>query len=52
MGALNLGALEVSIALPNTIPTAMMGSDVAFQSVVWDTTINLGNWSNAQAVHL
>ena len=30
----------------------MIGSDIAFQSIVWDTSNNLGNWTNAQAVHL
>jgi hypothetical protein len=30
----------------------MVGSDVVFQSVVWDTNINLAAWSNAQAAHL
>ncbi|MFT7536501.1 MAG: hypothetical protein ACI85K_002455 [Hyphomicrobiaceae bacterium] len=46
------GAVEVNVAFPNTIPPVMIGSDVAFQSIVVDTAINLGNWSNAQAVHL
>lgn len=52
MTSLNLGAVEVTMALPNTIPTVMMGTDITFQSIVWDTGINLGEWTNAQAVHL
>ena len=49
---LNTGSVEINIALPNTIPPVMIGSDIAFQSIVWDTSNNLGNWTNAQAVHL
>tara|TARA_R110002094_G_scaffold60413_11_gene71018 strand:+ start:1310 stop:2422 length:1113 start_codon:yes stop_codon:yes gene_type:complete len=52
VSSLNTGSLEVNIAFPNTIPTALMGTDAVFQSVVWDTSINLAEWTNAQAVHL
>lgn len=50
--SLNQSVVELPVALPNTIPAAMAGSDVVFQSIVWDTTISLANWTNAQAVHL
>lgn len=46
------GEVEVAVALPNTIPAAMSGTDIMFQSVVWDTLINLAQWTNAQAVHM
>ncbi|MBK8097681.1 MAG: hypothetical protein IPK26_11275 [Planctomycetes bacterium] len=44
------GVAEVTIALPGTIPTAMIGNFLAFQGVVWDPNTRLANWSNAQAV--
>jgi len=50
--SLTNGVVELPLALPNTIPVAMTGSDVVLQSIVWDTSINLANWTNAQAVHL
>jgi hypothetical protein len=46
------GAVDLPIAVPGSIPAVMVGSDVVFQSVVWDTNINLAAWSNAQAAHL
>ncbi|MFT4513713.1 MAG: hypothetical protein ACI89X_001915 [Planctomycetota bacterium] len=52
VNALDTGSLEVLIALPNTIPPVMIGTDAVFQSIVWDTGINLAEWTNAQAVHL
>jgi hypothetical protein len=45
------GVREASIALPGTIPTALVGTHLMFQAIVWDTNITLGEWTNAQAVH-
>lgn len=45
------GASEVTIAPPGTIPTALLGTDLVFQSIVWDINNNNGNWTNAQVAH-
>ncbi len=52
VGVLANGVHEWSIALPGTVPVALVGMEVVFQGVVWDTNINLAEWTNAQAVHL
>jgi hypothetical protein len=46
------GAFDYTVALPGTISPALMGTDVAFQAIVWDTAINQANWTNAQETHL
>jgi hypothetical protein len=46
------GVREWTIALPNTISPALVGTDFAFQAVVWDIATNVAEWTNAQAVHL
>jgi hypothetical protein len=46
------GAREFTIAMPNTIPPALVGTDIAFQGLVWDINIDLAEWTNAQEVHL
>lgn len=45
------GVRERPLALPGTIPTALVGTHLAFQAIVFDANINLGEWTNAQAVH-
>jgi hypothetical protein len=50
--ALSTGVKEFSVALPNTLSPTLSGSDFAFQAIVWDTNINLAQWTNAQVVHL
>lgn len=50
--ALNNGAREVTIALPNTISPTLVGTNFVFQSIVWDANIHLAEWTNAQVVHL
>ncbi len=50
--SLNVGSVEIPVALPNTIPTALVGTELVFQSIVWDTGISLAEWTNAQVVHL
>jgi hypothetical protein len=49
--ALNLGAREWTVALPNTLSPALQGTDFAFQAIVIDTNGGLSSWTNAQAVH-
>jgi hypothetical protein len=51
-GALANGVREWTIAPPNTISTALVGADFAFQAVVWDIATNIAEWTNAQEVHL
>lgn len=51
-GLLANGAREWTIAFPNTINPALVGTDFAFQAVVWDATTNVAEWTNAQEVHL
>jgi hypothetical protein len=46
------GVREWTIALPNTISPALVGTDFAFQAVVWDIATNVAEWTNAQEVHL
>jgi hypothetical protein len=48
-GLLNGGALELQVAAPNTIPTALVGLQFAFQGIVV-TPFGTGALSNAQAV--
>ena len=48
-GLLNGGALELPVAAPNTIPTALVGLTFAFQGIVV-TPFGTGALSNAQAV--
>ena len=51
-GVLTNGALDIPLAAPGSIATALQGTDVVLQGIVWDTNINLSEWTNAQAVHL
>jgi hypothetical protein len=51
-GLLTNGVREWTIALPNTINPALVGTDFAFQAVVWDGVSNVAEWTNAQEVHL
>lgn len=51
-GGMQLGVKEFPIALPNTLSPALIGTDVAFQGLVWDLNTNLAEWTNAQEVHL
>ncbi|MEZ6036497.1 MAG: hypothetical protein R3F29_03380 [Planctomycetota bacterium] len=46
------GARDIQIATPGSLSPTLMGADVAFQAIVWDTNINLAEWTNAQEVHL
>ena len=50
--SLNTGSVDIPVALPNTIPPALIGTELVFQSIVWDTGISLAEWTNAQVVHL
>lgn len=50
MAQLQVGVQEQMIALPGTIATALVGSQLAFQSIVWDANVNIAQWTNAQAV--
>ncbi len=45
------GVSESTIAQPGTIPTALVGTDIVFQAILWDTNTNVAEWTNAQAVH-
>lgn len=45
------GEHEYIVALPATIPTALVGTHLAFQAIVWDLNSGPGNWTNAHAVH-
>jgi hypothetical protein len=49
---LSNGEVDLPLAPPASIPPTMMGSDIILQAIVWDTGINLAQWTNAQAVHL
>ncbi len=49
---LQLGARDIPVAAPNTLSPTLMGTDFAFQAIVWDTNINIAEWTNAQVVHL
>ncbi|MCA8975877.1 MAG: hypothetical protein KDC98_14240 [Planctomycetes bacterium] len=51
IATLTLGQHEYVVALPSTIPTALVGTHLAFQSIVWDQNSGPGNWTNAHAVH-
>jgi hypothetical protein len=53
LGILQLqnGVRERPLALPGTIPTALVGTHLAFQSIVFDPNTGIGEWTNAQAVH-
>ncbi len=51
IGMLQNGVRERSLALPGTIPPALLGTHLAFQAIVFDANINLAEWTNAQAVH-
>jgi hypothetical protein len=52
LSTLSLGARDFPIAAPNTLSPALVGQSFAFQAIVWDTNINLAEWTNAQEVHL
>lgn len=52
ISSLQNGLYSATVALPNTISTSLVGSDFAFQSIVWDLNIDLAEWTNAQVVHL
>jgi len=52
LATLSLGARDFAIAAPNTLSSALVGQSFAFQAIVWDTNINLAEWTNAQEVHL
>lgn len=41
---------ERPLASPGQIPAALVGTYLSFQAIVWDGNINLGEWTNAQAV--
>ncbi|MBM4061955.1 MAG: hypothetical protein FJ265_12800 [Planctomycetes bacterium] len=45
------GLHERQIALPGTIPPALVGRHLAFQAMVWDPNTGYGEWTNAQASH-
>lgn len=51
VSALQSGAHEFNIAMPGSIPVALVGTEIAFQAVVFDANLTLGEWTNAQAVH-
>lgn len=51
VSVLQNGVFDRVLALPGTVPTALAGSDLAFQAIVWDPNPNLAEWTNAQAVH-
>jgi hypothetical protein len=50
VATLQTGVREQPIALPGQIPTALVGSMLVFQTIVWDANVNLAQWTNAQAV--
>jgi hypothetical protein len=50
MTMLHTSSVDVTIALPNTISSAMIGTGVVFQGIVWDAA-QLPNWTNAQIAH-
>ena len=45
------GVHEYTVALPGTIPTALVGQYLAFQAVVFDGNTGVAQWTNAQAAH-
>ena len=45
------GVREITIAMPGTIPTALVGTNLAFQGVVMDPNTGIGEWTNAEATH-
>jgi hypothetical protein len=50
---LTLGVKEWTVALPNTLSPSLVGSEFAFQAIVWDLNNLLpSNWTNAQRVVL
>ncbi|MCA8948284.1 MAG: hypothetical protein KDE27_02205 [Planctomycetes bacterium] len=51
VGRLQAGVYEFGIATPGTVPTFMIGQNLVFQAIVWDDTITLAEWTNAQAVY-
>ncbi|MCA8964766.1 MAG: hypothetical protein KDC48_07760 [Planctomycetes bacterium] len=51
LGVQQNGVSETTIAQPGVIPTALVGTDIVFQAIVWDTNTNVGEWTNAQAAH-
>ena len=44
------GVRELTVAMPGTIPPALVGTTLAFQGFVWDINTDVADWSNAQAV--
>ncbi|MBL8754425.1 MAG: hypothetical protein JNK15_14070 [Planctomycetes bacterium] len=51
-GVLVNGVKEFTLALPNTLPASMVGTDFAFQAIVWDVNNGIAEWTNAQETHL
>lgn len=51
IASLQNGVHERPLALPGQIPAALVGTELAFQAVVWDGNLPVGEWTNAQAVH-
>ena len=51
-GVLSNGVREFTLALPNTLSTAVIGNDLAFQAIVWDVNNGIAEWTNAQETHL
>ncbi len=51
VASLQNGQYEYTVAVPNTIPTFMLGEHLVFQAIVWDTNTGIGNWTNAQATY-
>jgi hypothetical protein len=51
IATLQNGAHEYVVKTPGNIPAAMVGTHLAFQSIVWDINQAPGNWTNGHAVH-
>ena len=51
LSTLQNGVRELNLALPGTIPAAIVGTDIAFQGISWDTNRGVGAWTNAQMAH-
>lgn len=50
VSSLQAGISHHLVAAPNTIPTALVGTSLVFQAIVWDVNTNVGEWTNAQRV--
>ncbi len=52
LSTLQNGVREINVAMPGTIPPALVGTNLVFQGISWDTNTNQAEWTNAQMTHL